>query len=69
MVNFINTNATCDMFEYNVAETDQDNALMKVLSDKLKIMKYTANTTAVLWDKNSPSYIELHNEDSVGDFA
>lgn len=65
---YANSNSSCEMFYNEPSETDQDNPILKVLMDKMKILKYNVNTTAVLND-TQPNSLNIFYDDVSTDFA
>ena len=73
LMNFIGTINNCDMFVAEKLETDVDNPLLKFLQDKVKIMRYNANPSMLLWPdyatNNNEPKLQLYNPKAIEQFV
>lgn len=71
--NFISSSNNCDMFYSDKLETDVDNPLLKLLQDKMKIMRYQASSSLILWpdfvSKSQEPKLKLYNEKAIDAFV
>lgn len=71
--NFVSSSNNCDMFYADRLEGDLDNPLLKLLQDKMGIMRYQANPSLILWpdyrSAESQHKIKLYNEKAIEAFV
>lgn len=69
---FIGSTTNCDLFVIDQIESDPDNPLLKILQDKMKIISYKANPSALLWPQTGPSgkipKLILYNPKAIDEF-
>lgn len=67
--NYVASPASCDMYGYDSWEVDPDNAVLKLMSDQMKILKYAIGPGMVMNNITSPSFVEIYDESAVSKLA
>lgn len=61
--------SNCQIFTYDPIEADIDNPVTKLLIDKMRIATYQNRTYEMLWNSQSPVFLELYDDNAVNMLA